>query len=238
MLRRLLALLVLAFPLHAAEVRVMAAASLTDALQEIAGGYKGDRIVLQLGASNLLARQIEAGAPADLFLSADERTMNELAAKKLIDPKTRVSVLSNTLVILFKRPMHPRQLVDKRIRSIALAEPSTVPAGIYAKAYLEKIRIWDYVASKVIPTENVRAALAAVDSGNADTAIVYKTDARMAKHVHIAYEVPRADAPPISYPFAVVANAEHRAAALRFLAHLRSKTARAIFLKYGFDVLD
>ena len=186
MLRRLLALLVLALPLQAVEVRVLAAASLTDALEKIAAGYKADQIVLQFGASSMLARQIEAGAPADLFLSADERTMNALAANKRIDPTTRVSMLSNTLVIMGSRRMHPRQLADKRIRSIALAEPSSVPAGIYARAYLEKLGIWDAVAPKVIPTENVRAALAAVDSGNADAAIVYKTDARMAKHAHVA----------------------------------------------------
>lgn len=236
MLRRLLVLLLVALPLQGAEVRVLAAASLTDALQEIAAGYSQDHVVLQFGASSLLARQIEAGAPADLFLSADERTMNELAARKRIDPRTRVSVLSNTLVILGHRIRAPRQLAEARIESIALAEPSTVPAGVYAREYLQKIGIWDDVKGKVIPTENVRAALAAVDAGNADAAIVYKTDARMARHAQVVYEVPRADGPAISYPFAVVADAGHRAAALRFLAHLRSAKARAIFVKYGFDV--
>jgi molybdate transport system substrate-binding protein len=236
MLRRLLIFLLLVLPLRAAEVRVMAAASLTDVMQEIAAAYKRDHVVLQLGASNILARQIEAGAPADLFLSADERTMDALAAKKLIEPRTRVSVLSNTLVILGHRIRSPFQLAEARITSIALAEPSTVPAGVYARAYLQKLGIWDQVAPKVIPTENVRAALAAVDAGNADAAIVYKTDARMAKHAQVVYEVPRADGPKISYPFAVVANAEHRDAALRFLAYLRSSKARAIFTKYGFDV--
>lgn len=211
---------------------MLAAASLTDALQEIAANYKTDRIVLQFGASNLLARQIEAGAPADVFLSADERTMNALEAKKLIDPRTRISVLSNTLVII--GVTHPAQL--RTIETIALAEPSTVPAGVYARMYLQKLGLWSAVQSKVIPTENVRAALAAVDAGNADAAIVYATDARMAKQVRACYRVPQNDGPAISYPFAVVAAAEHPQAARRFLAYLRTKAALQVFAKYGFDV--
>src|SRR5688572_5190902 len=155
---RLLLALLLTTSLSAAEVRVFAAVSLTEALEEIAAGYTRDEIVFHFGASSLLARQIEQGAPADLFLSADEARMNALATKGLI--QTRVSVLSNTLVVV-GAPL-------ARARSIALAEPSSVPAGVYARAWLQKIGMWERIAPKVIPTENVRAALAAVESGNVD----------------------------------------------------------------------
>ena len=229
-------LLLLALPVHAAEVRVLAAASLTDVLQEIARGYEqrtGDRIVFSFGGSNLLARQIAAGAPADLFLSADERSMN------FVKTKTRANVLSNALVVVV--PKGARALRDPRelgaMRSIALAEPSSVPAGVYAKAWLEKRGLWSAVRGRVIPTENVRAALAAVAAGNADAAIVYRTDARISTKVRVAYEVPRAETPAIRYPFALLADAGHPDAARRFLAHLQSATARAIFVRYGFDVL-
>lgn len=241
MFRILLALL-MALPLAAAEVNVFAAASLSDALQEIATAYEtatGDRIVLNLGASNVLARQIEQGAPADLFLSADEAKMDALAKQNLIDAATRVSILSNTLVVIVpadggQRLAHPRELTEPRFARIALAEPSSVPAGIYARTYLQKYGVWARIAAKVVPTDNVRSALAAVASGNADAAIVYRTDARAERRVRIAYEVPRADGPAISYPFAALRGASGNAR--KFLAHLRSGGARAIFAKHGFLV--
>lgn len=241
-MRRLLAVVLLSMcaSLQAAEVRVFAAVSLTEALEEIASAYErrsGDDIVFHFGASSLLARQIEQGAPADLFLSADEARMNALAQQNLIVASTRKSVLSNSLVIVVPNDggltlTSPAQLT--RAERIALAEPSTVPAGVYARAWLQKIGLWDRVAAKIIPTDNVRAALAAVESGNVDAAIVYKTDARIAKRSRIAYEVPRASGPAISYPFALLRNAEQRDAATRFLAHLRSKAALRIFAQHGF----
>lgn len=237
-MRRLLAILLfLALPLTAAEVHVSAAASLSDALAEIAKGYTVDTIVFNFGASSTLARQIELGAPCDLFLSADEAKMDALAAKTLIDAKSRVSVLSNTLVIVTTGdPIpHPRRLAS--MKRIALAEPHSVPAGMYAREWLEKLNLWNAIEPNVIPTDNVRAALAAVESGNADAAIVYKTDARIAKRVRVAYEVDRSEGPKISYPFAILKNAEQPEAARRFLAHLQSRAAKAIFAKHGFIVL-
>lgn len=230
---------------RAAELNVFAAASLTDALREIAAAYEkagGDRIVLNLGASSTLARQIQEGAPADLFLSADEEKMDGLEKRKLLLPGTRRSVLSNTLVIVVPADS-PLQitgagdLANPSLRALALAEPQTVPAGIYAKQYLRRQGIWSQVAGRVIPTENVRAALAAVEAGNADAGIVYKTDARLAKRVRIAYEVPRAAGPQISYPFAVVADSARPAAARKFLACLESPRSLAVFRKHGFLIL-
>ncbi len=236
-MRRLLASLLLAVSATAsgAEIRVFAAASLTDALTEIANSYERtspDHVVFNFGASSTLMRQIASGAPADLFLSADEAKMDALQQQGLIDRSTRARVLSNTLVIVSNHAIRtPRDLVGK---SLALAEPSTVPAGIYARLWLQRQGLWSRVAPKVIPTENVRAALAAVERGNADAAIVYATDARIAKRVRVAYAVPRAAAPEISYPFAALRGASP--AARRFLRYLRSQAALAVFRKHGFLV--
>lgn len=224
-------LILLAVPAKGEEVLVFAAASLSDVMKEIAAGYKPDRIVFNFAASSVLARQIEEGAPADLFLSADEAKMDSL--KGLIDPKTRVSVLSNRLVVVVpaggRRP--PLQEILKG--SMAMAEPNSVPAGIYARQWLQSIGTWN--PRKVIPTENVRGALAAVEAGNVDAAIVYKTDALISRRVQIAYEVVKG--PRISYPFAVVAETKHPRAARRFLTYLRSPAALATFAKYGFVIL-
>ena len=230
----------------AAELHVFAAASLTDALQEIAAAYEkasGDRVLLNLGASSTLARQIQEGAPADIFLSADEEKMDGLEKRGLVLAGTRKSVLSNTLVIVIPADgglpvISPQDLAGTRVRAIALAEPQTVPAGIYAKAYLRKLKLWSKVIDRVIPTENVRGALAAVESGNVDAAIVYKTDAGISKKVRIVYEVSQAEGPKISYPFAVLKESENPGAARRFLAYLESKPALDVFRKYGFLILD
>jgi len=224
---RLLLTLLVTLHVSAAEVRVFAAASLGDALASIAGEYErrtGERVVLNVGASSMLARQIEEGAPADVFLSADEARMDALQGKGLIDPATRRSVLSNKLAIVGHGIRTPRDLIGKKV---ALAEPSSVPAGIYAKAWLTRIGLWEQIAPNVIPTEHVRAALAAVNAGNADAAIVYVTDTPF-----VSYVVE--NGPAISYPFAVVKNAENPRAARHFFSFVRSPFALRIFRKYGF----
>jgi molybdate transport system substrate-binding protein len=235
----------LALPAAAVEINVSAAASLTDALQEIARAYEAtsmDRIVLNLGASSLLARQIEEGAPADLFLSADEAKMDSLGRKRLLLAGTRRSVLSNTLVVVVPLDSRlklsgPQDLASSSIRALALAEPQTVPAGIYAKEYLQQAGLWRKVIDRVIPTENVRAALAAVESGNADAGIVYKTDAEISQRVRVAYEVAVDVGPKISYPFAILAETRHPEEARRFLAYLSSPPALDVFRRYGFLVI-
>ncbi|HEX2222800.1 MAG TPA: molybdate ABC transporter substrate-binding protein, partial [Thermoanaerobaculia bacterium] len=123
-----------------------------------------------------------------------------------------------------------------QVKALPLAQPKTVPAGIYAREYLTKLGLWTAIARKVVPTDNVRAALDAVESGNVDAGIVYKTDARISKQVKVAYEVPRAEGPRISYPFAVVAATKHSASARRFLRFLGSPAARKVFEKHGFLV--
>jgi len=226
----------------AGEVLVFAAVSLTDALEEIAAAYEkaaGDKVLLNLAASNALARQIQEGAPADLFISADEARMDQLEKRGLVLKGTRKSLLSNTLVIVVPvdstlKIASPKDLAGSKVRALALAEPQSVPAGIYAKEYLKSQKLWSAVIDKVIPTESVRAALAAVESGNVEAGIVYKTDAGISKKVRIAYEVPQAEGPKISYPFAVIASSKRQEAARKLLAYLESPAALAVFRKYGF----
>lgn len=230
----------------AAEVTVFAAASLTDSLKTIGADYEkqtGRHVVFNFEASSVLARQIEAGAPADIFFSADEAQMDRLADKGLIDPATRRDRLGNSLVVVAPADsslqIHSAaDLAGDGVKQIALADPKAVPAGVYAKAWLMKLKLWDAVKPRVVPAENVRAALAAVASGNVDAGVVYKTDAMISQRVKIVYEVPRADGPDIRYPVAMVKASAQAPAAKTFLDYLDSDAASAIFKRYGFSLHD
>ena len=231
--------------LAAAELTVHAAASLSDAMKEIGAAYErksGDQIQLNLGASSTLERQIEQGAPGELFLSADEAKMDALETKGLLAPGTRRALLSNSLAIVVRRDAEliPKSAADLALPAysrIALAEPQIVPAGIYACEFLEKVKLWDALKEKVVPTENVRAALAAVVSGNVEVGFVYKTDALISPKVRIALEIPAADGPKISYPVAVLKSSPDPARARTMLpvaagsrlgsGRLRSSSRRA-----------
>lgn len=245
MRKMLLAILALPFlQLSAAELHVSAAASLTDALKEISNTFEketGTTVKLNFGASNLLARQIEEGAPTDVFLSADEAKMDQLATKNLIDPATLRNLLGNSLVVVIPTDStlsinSARDLLQPGIRKLALADPQGVPAGIYAREYLTRVKLFDQLSERVLPTENVRAALAAVESGNADAAIVYKTDASISKRVRVAFPVPAADTPAINYPVAITRESKARAEAEQFVRQLRSPAATQVFERFGFVV--
>jgi molybdate transport system substrate-binding protein len=230
--------------LHAAEINVYAAASLSDSMRQIGTDYEkssGDKIVFNFGASSFLARQISEGAPADIFFSADEAKMDDLQKKGLIVPGTRKSRLSNQLVIVTASDngavfQSPADLAGPAVKRVALADPKAVPAGIYAKEYLQKLKLWESLEPKVVPTENVRAALAAVESGNVEAGIVYKTDAAISKKVKISYEVPVADGPKISYPMALIKGSAQPQAA-QFLKYLDTDAAGKVFETNGFIVL-
>jgi len=238
----LFAALLLAAAARAGEVTVFAAASLADALKELAALHQkntGDTLKTNLAASNTLALQIREGAPADIFFSADEASMDRVAGQ--IDPATRRSPLSNTLVIVVAaedgaKVTAPADLGTAAVRRLALAEPQTVPAGIYAKQWLQQQNLWKAVIDKTVPTDNVRACLAAVESGNVDAGIVYKTDALISKKVRVAYEVPAASGPKISYPIALVKGGKNPDEAKKFLAFLATPGARTVFVKFGFIV--
>jgi molybdate transport system substrate-binding protein len=230
---------------QAAEILVFAAVSLTEALTECGSNFQqtsGDSINFSFAGSNELARQIDAGAPADLFFSADEAKMDYLEKKGRLVEGTRRSLLGNHLVIVISRGAatkisQPAQLAENNfVRTLALANPDAVPAGIYAKQYLRRINIWDKVVAKIIPTESVRACLAAVESKNADAGIVYKTDALISKETEVIYEVPASETPEISYPLAVIKESANIPEARKFAQYLASTEAAKIFAKHGFTV--
>lgn len=236
------ALFLAALSTRAATIHVFAAASLTDSLKQIAAAYEKeseDKLVFNFGASSLLARQIEEGAPVDIFFSADEAKMDALGKKGLLLESTRRKLLGNALVIVVASDSVLKIVSAEDLRlakRIALAEPRTVPAGIYAKEFLIQQNLWRELEPKVVPTDNVRAALAAVESGNVDAGIVYKTDAAISKKVKVAHEVPARDAPDIRYPVAVLKESKSADAAKKFAAHLASDRAAKVFESFGFVV--
>jgi molybdate transport system substrate-binding protein len=232
-------------PARGAEVTVFAAASLIDSLKEAATRFEkqtGDKVYFNFAASSVLEKQIEEGAPADIFFSADEAKMDALEKKGLVVKETRKDRLSNSLVIVTaadrKVDIHSAaDLAGDKVKRLALADPKAVPAGIYARAFLEKEKLWPAVEPKVIPTDNVRAALAAVESGNVEAGIVFKTDAAISKKVKIAYAVAPEDGPVIRYPLALIKGSKQVEAARKFLQYLDSDDAAKVFKKYGFIVL-
>ena len=231
-----------------ADVTVFAAASLKNALDAIADDYAratGKRIAISYAASSALARQIEQGAPADLFISADLDWMDHLEREKLIRPETRRPLLGNRLVVIAPadRP-HPLDLrpgaVAARVGNgrLALAAVATVPAGKYARQALQNLGLWSEVSERLAEAQNVRAALPFVARGEAPLGVVYETDARADPNVAIVARLPETSHPPIVYPAALTAGARGGAEPARFLAALTSPAARAAFAREGFTPLD
>jgi molybdate transport system substrate-binding protein len=232
----------LAVPVAAEEVVIYAAVSLTDALKEVAQGFEaqtGHKVVFSLGASNDLARQIKAGAPADVFFSADEAQMDSLQADGLVRAAERLNVLSNVLVVVAPNSSTARMSLPAdllTVKHLALADPQAVPAGVYARTWLESIGLWNKLRDQVVPTLNVRAALSAVESENADAGIVYRTDAANSKRVKVVFEVAREQGPAIVYPLAPLA-ASKKAATPVLVRYLLSAAARDVYVRHGFIVL-
>ena len=222
------------------EVTISAATSLTDVLQQVAKLYEwrtGERLVLNFGASNTLARQINAGARVDVFISADVAQMDAVATQ--IVPESRKDLLSNQLAIAVPedRPRSfasIRDLLDPGIRRIAIGDPAAVPAGVYAKGYLERLGLWKDVASRMVPAGSVRLALAAVENGAADAAIVYRTDILSGARAREAFIVPLEEGPPIRYPAAAIRGGANPQGAQRLLAFFDSPEAVALFKRVGF----
>jgi molybdate transport system substrate-binding protein len=223
-------------------LHVSAAVSLTEALTSAVRPWEertGRQVVLNFAASNVLARQIEAGAAVDLFISADEKQMQRLIAGQIVAPNDSVPLLSNQLVIVTPAErsasmVFPAALADPDITHLALGDPEAVPAGVYAKQWLERVGLWQQVAGKVVPCASVRAALAAVEAESAEAAIVYKTDALGRSRVRVAYEVPIAEGPRILYPAAAVRSSAQARSARELLSWLQGPEARATFTAAGF----
>ena len=234
-------------------VRVFAAASLTNALTELGQAWADARHPqpsLAFAASGTLAKQIEAGAPADLYASADTKWMDYLDTRGLIDHVSRHNLLATTLVLVQPvaipgqpGPAKPVTVQMRRNFPIAKAfegklctgEPEVVPAGIYAKQALQALAWWDSLQGRIVGTDDVRAALAFVERGECTLGIVYATDALVSQKVRVIATFPAASHDPIVYPFALVKGA--RPAARAFLEQLSTPAAAATFARYGFTVL-
>jgi molybdate transport system substrate-binding protein len=223
-----------------APVTVSAAISLTEALEEAAAAYRvagGSPVVFNFGGSNALARQIVNGAPVDVFISADEAQMEVVERADLVVAGTRVPVVANRLVLVVDSRSRVKAVTDlggAEIRRIAIGDPVAVPAGVYARQYLEQVNQWTRLQPKVVPVANVRAALTAVQNGSADAAFVYATDARIAPALRVVATITGPQAPRIVYPAAVVKTSRQPQAAAKFLEFLRTRPALAIFEKHGF----
>ncbi len=242
-----LAAMAIAAPAQARPVLVFAAASLKNAVDAIAAQWhekSGGEATISYAASSTLAKQIENGAPADLFISADRKWMDYLQQRRLIDAKTRVDLLGNSLVLIAPKNGPVKTTIASGFPllkllgggRLAMADPAAVPAGIYGKAALQKLGVWPMVADRIAAAENVRAALLLVARGEAPLGVVYSTDAAVEPGVKIVATFPADSHLPIVYPMALTRNAQPAAAA--FASYLRGPAARAVFTGQGFTMLD
>jgi molybdate transport system substrate-binding protein len=232
---------------QARPVLVFAAASLKNALDDIAAQYEretGRKVSISYAASSALAKQVESGAPADLFISADLDWMDYLQTRNLIKVDARKNLLGNRLVLVGPKdnlttiPIGPGFPLVELLKDgrLAMADPKSVPAGKYGRAALESLGVWQAVELRVAAAENVRAALALVSRGEAPLGIVYQTDAAADPNVRIVGMFPEDTHPPIIYPLALVAGSTNADAA-PFHAYLQSAGARSLWEKQGFTVL-
>jgi molybdate transport system substrate-binding protein len=226
---------------------VFAAASLKDALDAVNVEWKkesGKQAMISYAASSALAKQIEQGAPADIFISADEDWMDYLAERKLIKPYTRFDLLGNRLVLIAPKDSKLSAAIgeDFALASLlgdgrlAMADTASVPAGKYGKAALEKLGVWDGVKDRIAQAENVRAALSLVSRGEAPLGIVYATDAKSDPKVKVLDTFPEATHAPILYPIVITADSTNKDAPA-FLAYLKTAAAQSVFEAQGFKVL-
>lgn len=228
------------------ELIVSAAASLADALKEIQPAfehaYPDLKLRFNFGSSGALQRQIEHGAPVDLFLSADGNNMAALVDKQLIDSADQTALLSNELVVVVPQDSKVKiagisDLTHPALQKIALGIPESVPAGFYAKEALTKSGIWDTLHSRLVQAKDVRQVLYYVETGNVDAGFVYKTDALTSDKIDIAFAVDTASYAPIEYAVGMVKETKHMAGALKLYHYLQSQAALDMFNKHGFSVL-
>lgn len=233
---------------HAAaaeKITVFAAASLTNALQEIATQYQkksGVEVVSSFASSSVLARQIDQGAPADLFISADQQWMDDVVAKNSVVSSTRYTLLGNDLVLIAPKSDAAKAVtIDSNTdwksllkgERLAVGDPDHVPAGIYAKEALQKLGAWDALSPQLAPANNVRAALALVERNETPYGIVYGSDAVASQKVQVVGRFPEDSHKPVEYPMAIVK--EHQNATVKaFYNYLQGPDAAAVFKQYGF----
>jgi molybdate transport system substrate-binding protein len=239
-------------PARAAEPRkpqllVFAAASLTDVLGELSEAWQrrsGATVKLSFAASSILARQIEAGGAADVFISADQEWMDYLATRGLIDAASRRNLVGNRLVLIAPADSLVQLRVAPGFRlaaalaggRLAIGDPDTVPAGRHARRALTTLGVWDPIADRLVRADNVRSALNYVARGEAPLGIVYSTDAQIEPKIRVVDTFPDSSHPAITYPAAATVNAAPPAAS--YLAYLESSAALSVWKKYGFLELE
>jgi molybdate transport system substrate-binding protein len=223
-------------------IQVSAAISLKDALTGLKEIYtkKEPEVELQfnLGSSGMLQKQIEEGAPVDLFISAGKRQMDELATEGLIVPDTHSDLLGNELVLIVAREKKNAvksfaDIADKA-SSISIGQPESVPAGKYGKETLISLKLWDKVEKKIVFAKDVRQVLAYVDSGNVDAGLVYRSDTVALRSAHVATVAPKGSHSPIVYPMAVVKGSKNLKATKKFMDFLKTQEAAKVFANYRF----
>lgn len=223
-------------------ITVSAAASLKDAMNDIKVLYSGDNpqvdLTYNFGSSGSLQQQIENGAEADLFISAGQKQMYALSEKGLIGEDTRVNLLGNKLVLIVPEGGDSvkefKDLTKDDVKKIGIGEPSSVPAGAYAKEALESLNLYSGLSEKLVLAKDVKEVLSWVETGNADAGLVYETDAKVSSKVVIAATADESTHKPIIYPAAVIAESKNKEEAKRFLEFLKGKEAQVVFEKYGF----
>jgi molybdate transport system substrate-binding protein len=227
------------------ELNISAAVSLKDALAEIQKDYEAknpnSKLIYNLGASGALQKQIEQGAPADIFISAAPKQMNDLEEKNLVNKSTRKNLVENKLVVIVPTAStlnitKYEDLTKDEVQKVSIGETGSVPAGQYAQEVLKKLGIWDKVQSKAVLAKDVRTVLTYVETGNVEAGIVYKTDAVSSDKVKIAATAPEGSHQPIVYPVAVLSGTKQEKAAADFLAYLSTPECKTIFEKYGFTM--
>lgn len=227
------------------EMNISAAVSLKDALAEIQKNYEAKnpntKLIYNLGASGALQKQIEQGAPADIFISAAPKQMNDLEAKDLINKPTRKNLVENKLVIIVPKASNIsiakyEDLGKIEVQKVSIGETGSVPAGQYAQEVLTKLGIWDKIKDKTVLAKDVRTVLTYVETGNVEAGIVYKTDAIASDKVNITATAPEGSHQPIVYPVAVLSETKQQKAAVDFLTYLSTPECKAIFEKYGFTM--
>lgn len=223
-------------------IQVSAAISLKDALAVLKEMYEKKKpdadIRFNLASSGMLQKQIEQGAPVDLFISAGKKQMDDLAAKKLIVPETRCDLLGNELVLIVSKEKKVAitsfaDLADKA-QSISIGQPETVPAGKYGKETLSNLKLWDTVEKKIMFAKDVRQVLSYVDSGNVDAGLVYQSDTVALKSAVVAATAQKGSHSPILYPMALIKDGRNKDAAGAFMEFLKSAEAAKVFARYKF----
>lgn len=229
------------------ELNVSAALGLKEALLDIQKEYEQShptlKIVYNLAAAGVLASQIEQGAPADVFISAANKQVDDLAKKNLIDAASRKDLVSNKLVLIVSKDSSLEltgfpDLVKTSVARYGLGNPKTVPAGQYGREVLQHLGIWEEVKSKAVLAKDLRTILSYVETGNADAGIVFSTVAATSDKVKIVATAPKGSHEPIVFPGAVLASSKHPAAAREFLNHLTTPAAMKVFQKYGFQAIE